>query len=346
MGKPERNHAFDILCGICIIRMVTLHIMGFCGKDKVDWWLDIMQWSYFFMSFFFFKAGYFNKGTGTNDKEYLIDRCKRLFIPYLSAGLIGCAVYFAFYPHLSAKYNGWVEPLRIEHIWTNSGFYGNGPVWFLFSFFCMYILVHYIEKIKHLHWIVVTFPAVSYLLWRWGNPLWMSANNLFIATFFFYLGRFWRILMERYTKKQMRYLSIVLTLAFISLNFFVPGKYIMSYNEFTGNPLTAVVDAILALCGLSGLLLTARSIRIPGLCFIGQHSMVFFISHYPMLYFYKFMHLSFGRSIYNRWDEVFILIPVIFCICSWFVPFIEKIPWLSGRWKSATQPTVPLNERN
>ena len=67
----ERNHAFDILCGICIIRMVTLHIMAFCGKDKVDWWLEVMQWSYFFMSFFFFKAGYFNKGTGTNDKEYL-----------------------------------------------------------------------------------------------------------------------------------------------------------------------------------------------------------------------------------------------------------------------------------
>ena len=104
----ERNHAFDILCGICIIRMVTLHIMAFCGKDKVDWWLEVMQWSYFFMSFFFFKAGYFNKGTGTNDKEYLIDRCKRLFIPYLGAGLIGGAVYFAFYPHLSAKYHGWV----------------------------------------------------------------------------------------------------------------------------------------------------------------------------------------------------------------------------------------------
>ena len=120
----------------------------------------------------------------------------------------------------------------------------------------------------------------------------------------------------------------------------------MSYNEFAGNPLTAVVDAIFALCGLSGLLLTARSIRIPGLCFIGQHSMVFFISHYPMLYFYKFMHLSFGRSIYNRWDEVFILIPVIFCICSWFVPYIEKIPWLSGRWSLSTKPTVPLNERN
>jgi hypothetical protein len=239
-----------------------------------------------------------------------------------------------------------VEPLRIEHIWTNSGFYGNGPVWFLFSFFCMYILVHYIEKIKHLHWIVVTFPAISYLLWRWGNPLWMSANNLFIATFFFYLGRFWHAMMQRYTKKQMRYLSIVLSLTFVSINFLVPGKYVMSYNEFSGNHLTAVMDAIFALCGLSGILLTAPSFRIPGLCFIGQHSMVYFISHYPMLYFYRFMHLSFGRSIYNRWEEVVILIPVVFCICSWFVPYIEKIPWLSGRWKSATQPPVPLNERN
>ena len=144
----------------------------------------------------------------------------------------------------------------------------------------------------------------------------------------------------------MRYLSIVLTLTFVSINFLVPGKYVMSYNEFSGNHLTAVMDAIFALCGLSGILLTAPSFRIPGLCFIGQHSMVYFISHYPMLYFYRFMHLSFGRSIYNRWEEVVILIPVVFCICSWFVPYIEKIPWLSGRWKSATQPPVPLNERN
>lgn len=342
----ERNHAFDILCGICIIRMVTLHIMAFCGKDKVDWWLEVMQWSYFFMSFFFFKAGYFNKGTGTNDKEYLTDRCKRLLIPYLSAGLIGLAIYFAFYPHLTARYKGWVEPLQIEHIWENAGFYGNGPVWFLFSFFCVYILVHYIEKIKYLHWIVIFFPLISYLLWTWGNPLWMSTNNVFMATFFFYLGRLWHILMQRYSKKQIRYLSLVLTVIFIAVNFIHPGKYVMSYNEFSGCSLTAVTNATCALCGLSGLLLTAPPVRIPILCFIGEHSMVYFISHYPMLYFYKFMHLSYGRSIYNRWDDVLILIPAVFCICSWFVPYIEQIPWLSGRWKSSTQPRLPLDVRN
>ena len=91
----QRNHAFDILCGICIIRMVTLHIMSFCGEDKQDWWLMVMQWSFFFMSFFFFKAGYFNKGTNAgSDLGYLRDRSRRLLIPYLASGIIGAVVSF------------------------------------------------------------------------------------------------------------------------------------------------------------------------------------------------------------------------------------------------------------
>ena len=48
----ERNHAFDILCGICIIRMVSLHIMAFCGQEDQEWWGEVMRWSFFFMSFF------------------------------------------------------------------------------------------------------------------------------------------------------------------------------------------------------------------------------------------------------------------------------------------------------
>ena len=44
------------------------------------------------------------------------------------------------------------------------------------------------------------------------------------------------------------------------------------------------------------------------------------------------MHLCFGRSIYGRYDDVLILLPVIFLICAWLVPYIERVPWLSGRW--------------
>ena len=329
----ERNHAFDILCGICIIRMVSLHIMAFCGQEDQEWWREVMRWSFFFMSFFFFKAGFFNKGTSSGtDMDYLKDRSKRLLVPYVTSGVIGLVVYFSFYFPLVDRYKKFVEPLEWSHIWMKSGFYGNSPIWFLFSFFVVYMMVRYIDKVKHLCWLTVFFPAISYWAYRTGNNLPMSLGNVFIACYFFYLGRLWQWAMCRFEIRRLMAVSWLMVLLFVVLGFVASGTYNMSQNIFTGNALMAVVRATLVLCGLSGVLLTARVPRIPWLCFIGEHSMVFFISHYPMLYFYKFTHLSFGRSIYGRVDDALILLPVVFCICSWLVPYVERVPWLSGRW--------------
>lgn len=341
----ERNHAFDILCGICIIRMVSLHIMAFCGQEDQEWWGEVMRWSFFFMSFFFFKAGFFNKGTSSGtDMDYLKDRSKRLLVPYVTSGVIGLVVYFSFYFPLVDRYKKFVEPLEWSHIWMKSGFYGNSPIWFLFSFFVVYMMVRYIDKVKHLCWLTVFFPAISYWAYRTGNNVPMSLGNVFIACYFFYLGRLWQWAMCRFEVQRLMAASWLMVLLFVVLGFVAPGTYNMSQNIFTGNALMAVVRATLVLCGLSGVLLTARVPRIPWLCFIGEHSMVFFISHYPMLYFYKFTHLSFGRSIYGRVDDALILLPVVFCICSWLVPYVERVPWLSGRWpgsRRASAEAVP-----
>ena len=138
--------------------------------------------------------------------------------------------------------------------------------------------------------------------------------------------------MQRFSNQQVMAASWLMVAAFVVLGITLPGTYNMSQNLFTGNALMAVINATLILCGLAGVLLTLQVPRIPLLCFIGEHSMVFFISHYPMLYFYKFMHLSYGRSIYGKVDDVIILLPVIFCLCAWLVPYIERVPLLSGRW--------------
>ena len=45
----ERNHTFDFLCGICIIRMICLHTITFCGHKGDEWWGEVMSWSFFFM---------------------------------------------------------------------------------------------------------------------------------------------------------------------------------------------------------------------------------------------------------------------------------------------------------
>lgn len=341
----QRNHAFDLLCGLCILRMILLHIMQFTGQAQTDWWNIVMEWSFFFMSFFFFKAGYFNKGVSSPTLPYLKDRVKRLLVPYLTCGLIGDAVYFAFVPFLINRYHKPVEPLEWSHIWDNSSFYGNAPTWFLFSFFVAYIAVHFIEKVRGLHWIVLGFPLVSYWFWTLDNPLWMKVDNVFIGIFFFYLGRLLHLLIDKTGERFVLGCSILMVIGFITGNIFWHGEYTMSSNRFTGDFLPTMVNTVLALCGWAGLLLTIRIPRIPVLCFIGEHSMVFFLCHYPMLYFYKFMHLSFGRSIFGHLDDTLILIPVIFALCTWLVPYFEAVPWLSGRWKEKEEhiPYEPSN---
>ncbi len=314
--------------------MISLHIMDFCGFGEVDWWKHVMEWSFYFMSFFFFKAGYFNKGiTGKGTKDYIVDRTRRILIPYISSGLTGMAIYFAFLPFLLDRYHKPIEPLVWEHIWQTSSFYGNRPTWFLFSFFVTYLFVYFIEKVKGLHWVVVLFPLIGYVLFLQGNPLWMSTNNVFMGVFFFYLGMLWRHIMNRFSRRAMLWASVCMILTFVALNIIWHGEYTMSTNTFSGSFVPTLLNMVLAICGLAGLLSCINLPRIPVVCYIGEHSMVYFISHYPMLYYYKFMHLSFGRSIWNKPDDVLILIPAVFCICTLLVPLVERIPWLSGRWR-------------
>ena len=62
--------------------------------------------------------------------------------------------------------------------------------------------------------------------------------------------------------------------------------------------------------------------------------MVFFVAHYPLLTFYQMLRSSFVRSLRGHWDDMIILTLLSFVFCFWIVPFVERVPWLSGRFKS------------
>ncbi|MBQ8969053.1 MAG: acyltransferase [Bacteroidaceae bacterium] len=345
VAKP-RNHTFDFLCGICIIRMVSLHVMAMCGHADDEWWKEVMQWTYYFMSFFFFKAGYFNKTVSGPSRPYCEDKVKRLLIPYLTTGMIGGAIYFSFLPVMLNKYHNPIEPLEWSHIWKCGAFYGNNPTWFLISFFSAYIAIHFLEKGRH--WlfrhsgamlqyysssVYFVFPFIGYWLYTLDNPVWLGLSNVFMGIFFFELGRAWRRILGARNRNTMVWISLFLIFFFVVSNaVFHDCSYTMSTNKFTGNPLITVLNITAILCGLSGLFISVSLPRVPIINFIGQHSMVFFVSHYPMLYYYKFVHLCFARSIFGRYDDVLILLPAVFMISAWLVPYVEHTPWLSGRW--------------
>lgn len=347
LKKKPRNHAFDLLCGICIIRMILLHITNMCGLGDNAVWTEVMHWSFYFMSFFFFKAGYFNKTLEGGSWFFIKKKAKQLLVPYFVWGGIGCLVWFFFVWIILPKNNSMVKDMSISHLWTTSEFWGNAPTWFLLSFFSAYVLMHFMRKcpslrvkvgakrIVHikLHYLTLLFPLVSYWLYKEGNPLWFSLNNVFWGLFLFTLGKIWRLLIARFRRSRIFILSCIMVVAFCVLNYIDRGEYTMSSNTWTGSFPITFIKIVCSICGLSGVLLTLRTPRIPILCYIGQHSMVFFVLHYPVLVLYKMIRASNTHTMKGYWDDWIILIILTFAFCSWLVPYVERVSWLSGRKK-------------
>lgn len=340
----NRNHAFDLLCGLCIVRMMMLHAISLCGDQHTYWFGKLMAWSFFFMSFFFFKAGYFNKGTSGPTLPYLKDRVQRLLVPYATWGLIGSAIYFGYLLLFPDAFRRYYRALSWHHLWDDSHVWGNPPLWFLFSFFVTYVVVHLLQRVPplrlggqpfHLSWLVLLFPFVSYHLFTRGNPLPMSLDNVFMGVFFFYLGKAWHWLQQRVPHPWLLAASIVLVAVFIYSNKHWHGQYDMSLNKFYGRPWGAGLNTVFALVGLSGLLLSLPLRRVPLFGYIGQHSMVYFVAHYPLLYLYAFTHLVFHHTVAHHWEDFILMMAFTLITCTWLVPYVERVPWLSGRIKKA-----------
>ena len=331
----KRNHTFDFLCGLCIVRMVMLHTFQYTGFTVQPWWKELMDWSFYLMCFFFFKAGYFNRTTSGPTLPYLWDRTKRLFIPYITCGLIGNVLFWLFMWLLEGEYTR--NPIRFLwiHVYKVSDFYGNAAMWFLFSFYIMYISVHFIGRVRWLKWLSLAFPFLSYWLWREGNPLWMNLNNVLMGTFFFYLGHWWRLLTARTGRRTEFVISVVMLALFAVGNVEWHGVYTMHSNLFTGNPWGAVINTVLVVCGLSGLFLSVRLPRVPLIGYIGEHSMVYFVLHFPVLYAYRNIALLNHISVRGSWADAVLMLLIVFAFCTLVVPWFERVPLLSGRWPKA-----------
>ena len=194
-------------------------------------------------------------------------------------------------------------------------------------------MVHFLNKVKYLRWVAVTFPFISYWLWKQHNPLWMSLDNVFMGIFFFYLGRSWRWLQTRVPKGWLIFLSVLLIAEFIVGNRLWHGEYDMSLNKFVQNPWGAGINTLCALVGISGLLLAMPLKRVPVVGFIGEHSMVYFVAHYPLIFLYAFTHIMFHHSVAHHWEDVILMMAFVLITCTWITPYVEKVPIFSGRYK-------------
>lgn len=334
----QRSQTFDLLCGLCILRMVTLHAICQTHLRQTPWWRETMAWTFFFMSFFFFKAGYFNKGVTGRTVPYLRDRVRRLLVPYVSWGIIGGILAFGWlclFPEGTDKALAALDKFR----WHVGGLtFGNGPLWFLPSFFTAYVLMHFIERVPCLRWTVLLFPATGYWLFLHGNPLWCYLSNVFCGTFFFCLGKAWHQITGKLSRHKALALSILLCTGFVLANHYLHSEYEMRPNTWKGSPLQAMLIIVLSLTGFSGLLLSLPVPRVPLVCYVGEHSMVYFVMHYPIVLGYTYASILLGHDIHGSIPDLVAILLLTFSLCSLAVPYVERVPWLSGRFPPVRRP--------
>ena len=343
----QRSHAFDLLCGICIVRMITQHVVSACGYESTPIWTDVYQWTFYFMSFFFLKAGYFNKTIVGNTPAFLSDKTRRLLVPYFAWGAIGTLVYFSFVLFVFPPNHANVKSLEWKHLWETAGFWGNPPLWFLFSFYLSYVVAHFINKMPSRPlfttrwgtvrlsalWLVLAFPFVSSLFSNDKTPLYFCSGNIFMGVFLFEAGRLWRRFMDANSRTVTLLMSILLLVAFVVINVGWPCLYTMSNNTWDGPWLLVTLSVLCAVCGLSGFFLSINTPRIPVLGYFGEHSMVYFVSHYLVILLYRFTRSAFNHSISKHEDDFLIILATCFIFSTMLVPLVERTPLLSGRYK-------------
>jgi hypothetical protein len=73
--------------------------------------------------------------------------------------------------------------------------------------------------------------------------------------------------------------------------------------------------------------------RVPFINYVGEHSMVYFVMHYPIVLSYAYASILLGHAFRKSIPDLIIILILAFTLCTIAVPFVERVPWLSGRWK-------------
>lgn len=154
----ERNKSIDSVAGLMITYMVFTHICQHYGYEKSSVYMALEHILYFFMPWFFFKAGMFFK-IGDN-KTVLKKSFDRLIRPFILYSLIGhicyCGIcYLQGDFHLSTL-------VPYYSLLMQGSIPGNLPLWFLLTLFFSRI-------------------AFNVVMNKGCSPYWIAAVSLLLA---------------------------------------------------------------------------------------------------------------------------------------------------------------------
>jgi glycosyltransferase involved in cell wall biosynthesis len=153
------------------------------------------------------------------------------------------------------------------------------------------------------------------------------------------MGKAWRFVHDRFDRHIVLVVSILFCIGFVLANIYLHGEYKMRPNVWVGPIWQALLIIFLSLCGFSGVLLSLPTPRIPFINYVGEHSMVYFVMHYPIVLSYVYVSILLGHNMHGSIPDLIIMLLLSFTLCTLAVPFVERVPWLSGRKTPSNSPS-------
>ena len=271
--EAKRLDHLDAVAGLLIVFMMFTHIMQRCGLTGVELVLS------FFMAWFFYKGGRFAKDVSFRDEWNVV--WKKLLVPYLLFSLVGWAVDTVWL--LLSGAGGWKALLwtPVHTLLVSGSLPGNLPLWFLL------VLA------------LVRLIAAMLRNWRIPAPV-VAAVSLCCAWLFnrlvpipFYLGgtaaglTFYTLGTLIGDKAEVRPVWIGAAVVYVASLIFFPSCIDLRSNTVTeGAYLPAFLfslSGILAIDGIAAEVMKGLKIKAGAFCWIGRHSMQYFVAHWIVL---------------------------------------------------------------
>ncbi|WP_066627077.1 acyltransferase family protein [Labilibacter marinus] len=315
-NRTDRLKHFDFISGVFIIQIIVMHILQFsnryCDNSIFDF---VMQISFFFMPWFYFKSGFFYTQPTKIDFYFIKSKFQKLLVPFAIFGFIGFCINLPY--NILTIDRPFLENITspiIGFLREGSVGFGNAPLWFLLSLFIVNILYAYFDIIKA-KYIIIIFPFLGFSLYYFNIKLPLGLSNLFLATFFFGAGSLVRKYMYLVSYRIVIVINLVLYLLLISY----AASYIdfRSNNLVNGHYLVYSFSAIVGLILVSGGLTRFSGVRIVNK--IGSNSLLYFILHWPLILTCRLLLYLLGIS----------TLGYHFAAITFFVIFIS-IPLLSS----------------
>lgn len=306
----KRAIHLDAVGGLLIIWMIFVHIQSLTQCVLIR--NRYMPLLFCFMAWFFYKAGMFYREKPLREELYGI--WKRLLIPYIFFSVVGamcgfvieCVLGTESVPHYLLRSAGQVVK------W--GGVTSNMPIWFLLSLAVVRMIIQFVHKYHLVYPVTGVALLSSYLLFKMSvfEPCYLG--NISLGLFFFGIG----YLLKDY--QYNRIMVIVATVVYIVFFVFFPSNVDFRANLLTsGNYSGYVITAVLAIIILNNLFKVVPFLCIRSLVHIGEHSMVYYLCHWPLIT----LCIGFIRHWSSQSNLVLCIISITICLVC--LPLLDKV---------------------